>query len=140
MLDQWCDHYANIFRLQYLTGSRFGEASGLRVQDVIKEDDKTYLDIDHSLFFWTRHLGTICQIRLKLSQKCARYFYLSKRQNICEIKIYMHVTKKHIKTSKIRSINSYNTKKRYLFQYRFKLFFAHFLPIWKSGISFIKLF
>ena len=135
MLDQWCDHYANVFKLQYLTG--------LRVQDAIKEDDKTYLDIDHSLFFWARHLGTICQIRLKLSQEYARYFYLSKRQNICEIKIYMHVTKKHIKTSKIRSlrsINSYNTKKRYLFQYRFKLFFAHLLPIWKSGISFIKLF
>lgn len=33
----------NIFKLQYLTG--------LRVQDAIKEDDKTYLDIDHSLFF-----------------------------------------------------------------------------------------
>ena len=31
------------FKLQYLTG--------LRVQDAIKEDDKTYLDIDHSLFF-----------------------------------------------------------------------------------------
>lgn len=43
MLDQWCDHYANIFKLQHLTG--------LRIQDVIKEADKTYLDIDHSLVF-----------------------------------------------------------------------------------------
>lgn len=31
--------------------SRLGKSSGLRVQDAIKEDDKTYLDIDHSLFF-----------------------------------------------------------------------------------------
>lgn len=51
MLDQWCDHYANIFKLQHLTG--------LRIQDVIKEDDKMYLDIDHSLFSRARHLSTI---------------------------------------------------------------------------------
>ncbi|WP_240145587.1 hypothetical protein [Ligilactobacillus murinus] len=51
MLDQWCDHYADIFKLQHLTG--------LRIQDVIKEDDKTYLDIDHSLFSRARYLGTI---------------------------------------------------------------------------------
>ncbi len=43
MLDQWCYHYANIFKLQHLTG--------LRIQDVIKEDDKMYLDIDHSPVF-----------------------------------------------------------------------------------------
>lgn len=45
------DHYADVFKLQYLTGMRFGEASGLRVQDVIKENGKTYLDINHSLVF-----------------------------------------------------------------------------------------
>lgn len=40
----------------------------------------------------------------------------------------MHITKKHIKILKIRSlrsINPYNTKKRYPFQYRFE----SFLPI-----------
>lgn len=51
MLDQWCDHYADIFKLQHLTG--------LRIQDVIKEDDKMYLDVDHSLFSRARHLSTI---------------------------------------------------------------------------------
>lgn len=51
MLDQWCDHYADIFKLQHLTGLRIGKSSGLHVQDMIKEDDKMYLDIDHSLVF-----------------------------------------------------------------------------------------
>lgn len=59
MLDQWCDHYADIFKLQHLTGLRIGKSSGLHVQDVIKEDDKMYLDVDHSLFSRARHLSTI---------------------------------------------------------------------------------
>lgn len=47
--DRHMDHYADIFKLQYLTGLRFGEAAGLQVKDVIHEGKRTYLDINHTL-------------------------------------------------------------------------------------------
>ena len=45
--------YKNIFQLMYLTGMRFGEASGLQVNDIIRKDGKTYLRITGSLV-WLR--------------------------------------------------------------------------------------
>lgn len=49
--DRHLDHYAYILQLQYLTGMRFGEAAGLQVKDVIHENGRTYLNINHSLVF-----------------------------------------------------------------------------------------
>ena len=42
-------HYADAFKLQYLTGIRFGELSALQVNDVIHHDTKTYLRIDGTM-------------------------------------------------------------------------------------------
>lgn len=55
----YCDsgakyEYKNIFQLMYLTGMRFGEASGLQVHDIIRKDGKTYLRITGSLV-WLRN-------------------------------------------------------------------------------------
>lgn len=47
-------HYADAFKLLFLTGMRFGELAALQVKDIIKEDGKTYLDIN-STMVWKKN-------------------------------------------------------------------------------------
>lgn len=50
-IDRNLYHYADAFKLQFLTGIRFGELSALQVNDVIEEDGKMYLRIDSTMIW-----------------------------------------------------------------------------------------
>ena len=50
-IDRNMQYYADAFQLQFLTGIRFGELSGLQVNDIIKENDKVYLRIDGTMIW-----------------------------------------------------------------------------------------
>lgn len=53
-IDRNANYYADAFKLQFLTGMRFGELSALQVKDVIEENGKTYLKIDGTMI-WKRN-------------------------------------------------------------------------------------
>ena len=50
-IDRNMQYYADAFQLQFLTGIRFGELSGLQVNDIIKENGKVYLRIDGTMIW-----------------------------------------------------------------------------------------
>lgn len=50
-IDRNLYHYVDAFKLQFLTGMRFGELSALQVNDVIEENGKTYIRIDGTMLF-----------------------------------------------------------------------------------------
>ena len=51
-IDRNMQYYADAFQLQFLTGMRFGELSGLQVNDIIKEDgNKVRLRIDGTMIW-----------------------------------------------------------------------------------------
>lgn len=50
-IDRNMQYYADAFKLQFLTGIRFGELSALQVNDVIEEDGKMYLRIDSTMIW-----------------------------------------------------------------------------------------
>lgn len=50
-IDHNMQYYADAFQLQFLTGIRFGELSGLQVNDIIKENGKVYLRIDGTMIW-----------------------------------------------------------------------------------------
>lgn len=50
-IDRNMQYYADAFQLQFLTGMRFGELSGLQVNDIIKENGKVYLRIDGTMIW-----------------------------------------------------------------------------------------
>lgn len=45
------EHYADAFKLQYLTGLRFGEISALQIKNIITRNGKTFLHIDSTMIF-----------------------------------------------------------------------------------------
>ena len=45
------EHYTDAFKLQYLTGLRFGELAALQVKNVITRNGKTFLHIDSTMIF-----------------------------------------------------------------------------------------
>ena len=53
-IDRNMQYYADAFQLQFLTGIRFGELSGLQVNDIIKENGKVYLRIDGTMIWKKR--------------------------------------------------------------------------------------
>lgn len=80
--DRHMDHYADIFKLQYLTGLRFGEAAGLQVKDVIHEGKRTYLDINHTLEFSHPPPVIIFPPRLRLLLAYEKLFFLRKQRKL----------------------------------------------------------
>ena len=50
-IDRNLPYYADAFKLQFLTGLRFGELSALQVKNIIHEHGKTYLDINSTMLF-----------------------------------------------------------------------------------------
>lgn len=58
-------YYADAFKLQYLTGLRFGELIALQVKDVLKKSGYTYLDINGTMVVTDDHSKQIKSDRTK---------------------------------------------------------------------------